>query len=331
MKTKIKIMLVVSSVLLTPILSSAAEMRMKASHGYAAGKYMMNVYHEYWKEAVERYTDGRVKVTIFPMAQLFPASEEVKALSMGSIDFATPPGIYLAPSFPPVRLFEAPFLFADTPHRARFFKSVKEQLTAMYLQKGIKYLGETEWAWYTVWNNKRPITKMEDWQGLKIRCGSTQQASIHAWGGSGILLPSAEANTAIQQGMVDGLVFTADYIVSNKLEKYLKHGTTAYKYIYQGSCPQLMSMKTWNNLPADIQQIIENKVAPEVWDRSIQWVGQVTDNNYKVLQNAGVQLDWFKTGEVEKMVAKFQPELSKLVDEWGPVAKELYQIVQKTR
>ena len=306
---------------------------LKACHAYPAGDYLMHVLHGYFKEAVEKHTDGRVKVTIYPMSQLFPIKEEVSALSLGSIDFATTPNVFLAGTFPGLRILEIPFVFEDDAHRRRWFLAAHDKLSDMYAKKGIKYLTDdiSGLTWYGIWNSKRPITKMEDWKGLKMRAGSAQKLALEAWGASGILIPSAELPTALQQGMIDGGIHTVSLVVKTPLYPYLKYGSSEGRYIFNGAAPLLMSMKTWNRLPEDIQHIIETKVLREVTWRVSLWGKKDVSKLYKKLEKEGMKLEWFEPGEIDKMLAAYKPVLEKKLKKWGPLAMEFWDLVQATR
>ncbi|KAF0120621.1 MAG: TRAP dicarboxylate transporter subunit DctP [bacterium] len=282
---------------------------------------------------VIKYTNGRVKVTVYPMAQLFPVKEELSALSLGSIDVATTPNVFLARTFPALNILEIPFVFDNNAHRDRWFRAVHDKLNKMYAEKGIKYLSDslTGIAWYGIWNNKRPITKMEDWKGLKMRAGGMQKSALEAWGASGILIPPEELPTALQQGMVDGGIHTPYLVADTPLYPYLKYGSSRGRDIFNGCAPFLMSMKTWERLPQDIQRIIETKVSKEVEGRMGQWASKKNSQVYSKLEEKGLKLKWFEPGEVEKMMKAYKPILDKQMDQWGPLANEFWNIVQKTR
>jgi len=239
--------------------------------------------------------------------------------------------VYLSPTFRPLRILEFPFLFDDMNHFWRFYAAAQDKLTKLYAEKGIKYLGETGYPWYGIWNSKKPINKMEDWKGMKIRAGGVQKLAIESWGASGVMIASAELPTSLQQGMVDGGIHTPSLVADTPLYPYLKYGSSPFKYVFYGSVPQLMSLKTWNALPPEIQKIIEKKVTEEVLERSKKLDQDITGERYKKIESGGVKLSWFAASEIEKMLSTFKPVLEKQLSEMGPVARDLYEIVTKTR
>src|SRR3979411_917507 len=76
-----------------------------------------------FKELAEKYTDGKVKVEVYPNSQLFKDKEEIEALQLGSVQMLAPSTAKFAPLG--VKEFEAldlPFLFKDN---ATYDKAMK--------------------------------------------------------------------------------------------------------------------------------------------------------------------------------------------------------------
>ena len=166
---------------------------------------------------------------------------------------------------------------------------------------------------------------------MKIRAGGVQKLAIESWGASGVMIESAELPTALQQGMIDGGIHTPSLVADTPLYPYLKYGSSPFKYVFYGSVPQLMSLKTWNTLPSEIQKIIEKQVTDEVLERSKKFDYDITGERYKKIESAGVKLSWFDANEIEKMLSTFKPVLEKQLSDTGPVARELFEMVTKTK
>lgn len=305
-----------------------ATIELKSSHEYPVAPYQMDVNHRIFKEVIEKRTNGRVKLTIYPMGQLFLAKEEIAACSLGNVDVVTTPNVYLAGKAPAYNIFEIPRVFDDEEHLLRFYKATYGVFSQIWAEKEIKYLGQTHQSYYGVWNNKRPLTKMEDWKGLKMRCGGTMKLCLERWGASGILIPSSEMLSALSQGMIDGLVVSPSWVGDNKA--VTNYGTSPFKYLFYHSVPLFMSMKTWNRLPADIQNIIQAEVVPEFEKLSLKSYREATENCYKQVEKAGTKLSWFEAGELDKMIKAIQPLVEEKVREWKG-SDVLYKIILQTK
>src|SRR5437764_9752919 len=68
-----------------------------------------------FKELAEKYTNGKVKVEVYPNSQLYKDKEEIEALQLGAVQMLAPSTAKFAPLG--AKEFEAldlPFVFPDT-------------------------------------------------------------------------------------------------------------------------------------------------------------------------------------------------------------------------
>src|SRR3982751_2147672 len=123
-----------------------------------------------FKELAEKYTDGKVKVEIYPNSTLYKDKEEIEALQLGSVHMLAPSTAKFAPLG--VKEFEAldlPWLFKDDDQYAKAMKGeVGSWLFNKLEAKGIKGLGYWDNGFHMVSSN-RPLLNPTDFQGLKIR------------------------------------------------------------------------------------------------------------------------------------------------------------------
>ena len=303
----------------------------KASHGYPAGKYVLNLIHLKFEELTEKYTDGRVQVDVYPTAQLFPAREEIEACARGDIQFISTPNAFSSAYQPWYVIMDIPFLFKDFGHFARFMAhpKVAKLHRESWKAKGLKVFPFVKLEMlYCLWTKDRPLTKMEDFQGLKFRALHGVHPFLKAWGASGMLIEAAEIPTAVGTGMVDGVQLTPDFVARTKLYTKLRHGPPEGTYfISSGGADLLMPLKFWNSLPKDIQDIIENKVIPEVLAFGKTQSGEAAKEAYKVFRGEGMQFAWFSDAEIGRMKAVAAPLVKDMLKKGGaldllPIARE---------
>ena len=93
-----------------------------------------------FKELAEKYTDGKVKVEVYPNSTLYKDKEEIEALQLGSVQMLAPSTAKFAPLG--VKEFEAldlPWLFKDDETYANAMKgAVGKWLFDKLEAKGIK-------------------------------------------------------------------------------------------------------------------------------------------------------------------------------------------------
>ena len=92
--------------------------------------------------AVERRSNGQLKIEVYPNGQLAKEAETVDALTTGTIDFSTKTTPWLVPLFPRYQVFDMPFLFKDFAAAHRVLDGpIGAEFFAELESKGIVGLG----------------------------------------------------------------------------------------------------------------------------------------------------------------------------------------------
>lgn len=216
-----------------------------------------------FKELAEKYTNGEVKVTIYPNAVLGDERTLLERMKMGIVDAAiitNGPFINFVPKFGAIDL---PFLFRDPEHAYAVLDGpIGDQLFAEAEKQGWKGLAWAERGFRNLTNSKHPVNSPADMKGLKIRLmqNPIYVDSFKALGANAVPMAWTEALTALQQGTIDGQENPLNVIVSFKLYDSQKYMTiTRHAY---APAPLIMSMVTWKKLSAS-QQAAVTKAAKE--------------------------------------------------------------------
>src|SRR6266581_8149124 len=132
---------------------------------------------EKFRELVERYTGGKVKVEVYPNSSLYKDKEELEALQLGAVQMLAPSTAKFGPLG--AKEFEAldlPWLFKDDLAYANAMKgSVGQWLFTKLESKGISGLAYWDNGFHMVSAN-RPLLAPADFQGLKIRISGSKIA-----------------------------------------------------------------------------------------------------------------------------------------------------------
>jgi tripartite ATP-independent transporter DctP family solute receptor len=216
-----------------------------------------------FKELAEKYTNGEVKVTLYPNAVLGDERTLLERMKMGIVDAAiitNGPFINFVPKFGAIDL---PFLFRDPEHAYAVLDGpIGNQLFAEAEKQGWKGLAWAERGFRNLTNSKHPVNSPADMKGLKIRLmqNPIYVDSFKALGANAVPMAWTEALTALQQGTIDGQENPLNVIVSFKLYDSQKFMTiTRHAY---APAPLIMSMVTWKKLSAS-QQAAVMKAAKE--------------------------------------------------------------------
>jgi C4-dicarboxylate-binding protein DctP len=207
-----------------------------------------------FKELAEKYTNGKVKVEVYPNSSLFKDKEEMDALQLGSVQMLAPSTAKFAPLG--VKEFEAldlPWLFKDDATYAKAMKGpVGQWLFKKLESKGITGLAYWDNGFHMVSAN-RPLLMPADFQGLKIRISGSKIADqyFRDLGSIPQIMAFSEVYQALQTGVVDGCENTPSNYLTQKFHEVQKDITVSNHAHLQYAV--IVNSKFWNGLPADIR------------------------------------------------------------------------------
>jgi C4-dicarboxylate-binding protein DctP len=215
-----------------------------------------------FKELAEQYTNGKVKVEVYPNSQLFKDKEEIEALQLGSVQMLAPSTAKFAPLG--AKEFEAldlPWLFKDDETYTNAMKGeVGKWLFAKLESKGISGLAYWDNGFHMTSAN-RPLLAPADFQGLKIRISGSKIADqyFRELGSIPQIMAFSEVYQALQTGVVDGCENTPSNYLTQKFHEVQKHITVSYHAHLQYAV--VVNSKFWNGLPADIRVQLDKAMA----------------------------------------------------------------------
>jgi C4-dicarboxylate-binding protein DctP len=215
-----------------------------------------------FKELAEKYTNGKVKIEVYPNSSLFKDKEEIEALQLGSVQMLAPSTAKFAPLG--AKEFEAldlPWLFKDD---ATYDKAMKGEV-GKWLFKKLESKGITGLAY---WDNgfhmtsaNRPLLNPADFQGLKIRISGSKIADryFRDMGSIPQIMAFSEVYQALQTGVVDGCENTPSNYLTQKFHEVQKHITISNHAHLQYAV--IVNSKFWNGLPADVRGQLDKAMA----------------------------------------------------------------------
>jgi TRAP-type C4-dicarboxylate transport system substrate-binding protein len=164
-----------------------------------------------------------------------------------------------------------------------------------------------------VFNTKRPVTKLEDLQGLKWRVGGGMVNEISKTLGMNVTLkPAPDSYELLSGGVMDGTLFPAESIESFKIDKVIKYATTFPGGLYNTSFVFMMNPATYAKLgPAEKKAVDDasGEVAARIVGRN--W-DKVDRRAYALMQANNVQV----TKADAKLVSDVRAKTSALEQRW---------------
>ncbi len=253
--------------------------------GHAVHKAMV-----YMNERLQHYSDGQMRLDLYPGGQLGNERELIELLQIGSLAMTKVSASPLEGFVPEMQVFNIPYVFRDKEHYLQVLDSeIGQQLLdapAAVRLKGMGYYDAGSRSFYTV---KRPVHKPADLTGLKIRVQESQTAvrMVAALGGTATPIAWGELYTALQQGVVDGAENNPpSFFLSGHYEicKY-------YTLDEHTAVPDLLLIGTvtWDRLDEREQQWLQRAVDDSVAYQRRLWETD-SDAALAAVEAAGVEI-----------------------------------------
>jgi TRAP-type transport system periplasmic protein len=288
-----------------------------------------------WAEKVEKESNGRIKIQVYPSMQLGGKAEQLLSqVRDGVVDIAWALPGFTPGVMPKLEIFELPFLHRSTHATVLALQDYTEK----YMQK--------DFAPYHVllvnchagalFMTKDPINKVEDFEGLKLRAYSRTNAWIlEALGVAPVQVALPELAPMLSKGTVSGSILPYEIAPSVKMQDLTNYFTTLappQPRLSTAIFTFLMNKQKYESLPPDLKKVIDDnsgrKLAPfgiQVWD-------QVELDGEKVMhskpKNKFVVLSPEETAKFKNKVQPVFDRYKKMLDEGGDDGAKLLAEVE---
>jgi tripartite ATP-independent transporter DctP family solute receptor len=273
----------------SPGSAGAQVMTMKFAH-FADEGHPGHLAAKMFVEAVQKRTNGQIKIDIFPNNMLGSPPEQAEQIKLGTTDMGLPTQGQFDKWIKAMGVVMLPFAYDDYDHVHRVVDGPAFDWFRQLAEKeGFILLSNWEYGFRNLTNNKRPINAPEDVKGLKIRVPPEMQigAAFEALGAQTTVIAFPELYMALAQGVADGEDNPVSVIYFMKFYEVQKH-LALTKHIYNNMI-HTISAKTWAKLTPEQKTIFqeESKRAGEFMRQQV--VSQEADVVAK-MQQAGTQV-----------------------------------------
>jgi tripartite ATP-independent transporter DctP family solute receptor len=196
-------------------------------------------------------------------------------------------------------------------------------LLAKLPAKGLVALGYWDLGFRNVTNSKRPITRPEDMNGLKLRVipNPVFVQTFTALKANPVPLPFAELYGALETHAVDGQENPYAVILSNKMYEVQKY-LSATNHVYAANII-LVSKKFWDKLSSTEQKIM-TEAANEARGYQRTASRAAAQKAVADLQARGMQFNELSKAELARMSEVAKPVRARLAASYDPVMVKLY-------
>ena len=209
-------------------------------------------------ELVEIYSQGEIKIKIFPNAQLGNEQTTVKMVQLGTLDLSLQAVNNTTMWYRPMDIYIMPFIFRDREHAKKVvFGPLGKELEENFMKaSGFRNISWFEWGDRSIFNKIRPINKPEDLKGIKIRVpkNPTMVDTYNAIGATATAIDWGELHSALQQGLADGLEGPPQGMIDMKFHDFLKF--YSYVNIFYGLSNIIINEKLFQSLSKESQKAV---------------------------------------------------------------------------
>jgi tripartite ATP-independent transporter DctP family solute receptor len=276
-------------------------------------------------ELVAAKSGGKMTVKEFPSSQLGNELQQQSALQGGVQEMSAPAPTSLAGIVKEFGLLDYPFLVSNFKQADALLDGpVGQALLAKLPEKGLVGLTFFDLGFRNVTNSKRPVTKGEDLDGLKLRVipNPVFLETFRTFKANPVPMPFAELYPALETKAVDGQENPFSVILSNKffeVQKYL----SATNHVYAANII-LVSKKFWDTLSPAEQKIMKD-AAVEARDYQRQVSRDMAGKALAELKAKGMQVNELAPAEVTRMRTAVKPIHYKFSAEYDPAIVKTFQ------
>lgn len=276
---------------------------------------------KYFAQLVYERTDGRIKINVYSDGQMGTEPEVLEQLEYGGIDFARVSIMPMADSISALNVLQLPYLYDDEEHMWR----VLDSKIGTYFLGSLEEKGMIGLSWYSAgarnfYNDVRPIKKLEDMEGLRIRVAESQMMAelVSLLGAVPQQLAYSEVFSYMETDSIDG--------AENNFSSYesMKHYEVApYITVDEHSrIPevQVCSSSTWSKLDEEDRNIIlecarESAVMERtLWsEREEEVLARLKEGHCRITYISSSELKRFREA-TEPLYEMYAKEYSELIE-----------------
>jgi TRAP-type mannitol/chloroaromatic compound transport system substrate-binding protein len=269
---------------------------------------------KYFDQDLKKLTGGRLEITLHPAASLVPTKEIFDATRKGTVDGATGSPAYWMTIVPIAAVAgNCPMTFRDTWEGLYFHyvMGFEDMLKEAHAQHNILYY--TEKVYPTAMIGKKPIQKIEDFKGYKIRSTGAIADMLKDLGAAPTLIQGSELYLSLQTGVVDGAHWgAAQGALTMKLCEVAKYYIQP-NLAMAGTDVIIINKDAFNALPKDLQIVLDLALKERVWQRSHEYIMGEMEALETMKKKYGVKVVTLPPEDQKKM-------MKVAIKEWDKVA-----------
>jgi len=301
----------------------AAEVTIKVHHFLPPVANTQTRILEPWAEQIEKASDGRIDVQIFPAMQLGGKPPQlIDQVRDGVVDVVWTLPAYTPGRYPTVAVFELPFMVSTATGTTMAVQAFAEKHLAAEFQDVHPLLFHVHAR--GVIHTDQPVETVADLEGMKVRAPSRSIGkALEAMGATPVFMPVPALPEALSKRVVDGAVIPWEITVPLKISELVKNHTVTPgpRGLYTSVFILAMNKDKYDSLPDDLKKVMDDHSGMNM----AEWVGPVWDEiegpGLKIAKETGTVIE-LSEDEVAKMKAATEGVIADWVAEMDDAGKD---------
>ncbi len=296
--------------LVFPAVSSAQKVVQLNFSNFFPAPHKNSVLAEAWCKEVEKRTNGKVKITYFAGGTLTPAAQTYDNVVKGIADIGESVLGYTRGKFPIMAM-------VDLPLGYRSGTQATGLINAYYSKFKPKELDEVKVLFLHahgpgIVHTKKPVYKLEDLKGMKIRAQGTVVPIAAALGASPVGMTMPETYDALRTGVADGAMAPFEALEGFKWGEVVASSTEDYGAAYTAGMFVIMNKRKWNSLPPDVQTVMD-QVSHEWIEKQGKVWDEIDKSGLEFTKKRGNKVIALSKEEEARWVAAVRPVIDEYV------------------
>jgi TRAP-type transport system periplasmic protein len=311
--------------------SAFAEIKAKIGHAMPESHPQATAMNKF-AELVGTYTKGNIKVQAYHSAVLGSDEKQLQAVQAGTQEFYIGTLAPLSTRVKEVQVWDLPFMFQNQKEvYAVLDGNSSKQIFQKIEPAGLVGLTWSGMGFRNLSNSKRPVTKLEDVSGLKVRvmANPVALATWKAIGANAVPMAFAEVFPALELKALDGQENPLLHMYSNKMQEVQKF-ISVTNHVYT-PVALVASKKFWDTLtPADKAGVQKAAVEAGLLQRKLLDEGDA--DVVAKFKAAGVTMSSVSPAELARIQEKVKPVVAEFAPKIGEdFVKGFYAEIDKAR
>ena len=275
------------------------------------------------KEADQKFP-GQLVFDYKGAGEVIPTQQQVEALRSGLVDMIMTAASYTTTVMPEMDVMGLTRMTPWEERKAGVYDYLDKLFNAKVNAHYTARLGSGE-TFYIFLN--KPVKRIDDFKGMKIRVGPSIIPFIKSLGGEPVVTPPSEIYTAMERSLVAGYVQPLGSIRTQGLFPVTKY--MVRPGIFQPITVVLTNLDTWKKMPDHLKNLITDHMK-KAEHAALESIGKRLDTEMEEAKKAKIAVIQLPKDDAAKFSKLADDAVMEVVLKKAPEeGKRLYQMVTK--